>query len=159
MTANNARGNDANPTSFEAYDKYIDEHFDDMVKELRTFCATPTLAGQRIGLEEGVAAVRSLLEPLGATINVVPVGDGAPPVVLAEMGTGNRTLLIYNHYDVQPPEPLDLWLSPPYAGDVRDGVFYARGVADDRGDFLSRVLAVRAYQATVGELPLRLRWL
>jgi acetylornithine deacetylase/succinyl-diaminopimelate desuccinylase-like protein len=67
--------------------------------------------------------------------------------------------LLYNHYDVQPPEPLELWESPPYAGDVRDGRFYARGVADDRGDFLSRVLAVRAYQATIGELPLRLRWL
>ncbi|MEO5952080.1 MAG: M20/M25/M40 family metallo-hydrolase, partial [Chloroflexia bacterium] len=65
----------------------------------------------------------------------------------------------YNHYDVQPPEPLELWDSPPYAGDVRDGKFYARGVADDRGDFLSRVLAVRAYKAAVGELPLKLRWL
>jgi acetylornithine deacetylase/succinyl-diaminopimelate desuccinylase-like protein len=52
-----------------------------------------------------------------------------------------------------------LWESPPYAGDIRDGRFYARGVADDRGDFLSRVLAVRAYQATMGDLPLRLRWL
>lgn len=77
----------------------------------------------------------------------------------AELGAGERTLLMYNHYDVQPPEPLDLWDSPPYAGEVRDGNFYARGVADDRGDFLSRVLAIRAYRATVGELPLRIRWL
>jgi len=144
---------------FGPYDAYIEEHFDEMVQELRDFCSTPTLAGQRIGLVEGVAAVRGLLEPLGATTNVVPVEGGGPPVVLAEVGSGARTLLLYNHYDVQPPEPLELWESPPYAGDVRDGRFYARGVADDRGDFLSRVLAVRAYQATMGELPLRLRWL
>jgi acetylornithine deacetylase/succinyl-diaminopimelate desuccinylase-like protein len=144
---------------FGAYDAYIDEHFDEMVRELRDFCSTPTLAGQRIGLVEGVAAVRELLEPLGASTNVVPVEGGGPPVVLAELGSGARTLLLYNHYDVQPPEPLELWESPPYAGEIRDGRFYARGVADDRGDFLSRVLAVRAYQATVGDLPLRLRWL
>jgi acetylornithine deacetylase/succinyl-diaminopimelate desuccinylase-like protein len=80
-------------------------------------------------------------------------------VVLAELGAGERTLLLYNHYDVQPPEPLDLWVTPPYSGDVRDGRFYARGVADDRGDLLSRVLAIRAYKATIGELPLRIRWL
>lgn len=144
---------------FTAYDRYIDEHFDSMVEELRSFCATPTLAGQRIGLTEGVEAVETLLQDIGATTRAVPVGDGAPPVVLAECGAGERTLLLYNHYDVQPPEPLELWDSPPYAGDIRDGKMYARGVADDRGDFLSRVLAVRAYQAAIGDLPLRLKWL
>jgi acetylornithine deacetylase/succinyl-diaminopimelate desuccinylase-like protein len=146
-------------TDFAGYDSYIEEHFDDMVQELRLLCSTPTLAGQRIGLEEGVAAVRALLEGVGAKTSVAPTGKEAPPVVLAELGEGERTLLLYNHYDVQPPEPLELWESPPYAGDVRDGKFYARGVADNRGDFLSRVLAIRAYQATIGDLPLRLRWL
>src|SRR6476646_2898155 len=145
--------------NFTAYDKYIDDNFDSMVQELRTFCSTPTLAGQRVGLVEGVAAVRALLEPLGATTNAVPLEGGAPPVVLAELGSVPRTRLLYNHYDVQPPEPLDLWDSPPYAGDVRNGRFYARGVADDRGDFLSRALAIRAYQATIGELPLCIRGL
>ncbi|MDQ6693346.1 MAG: M20/M25/M40 family metallo-hydrolase [Chloroflexota bacterium] len=149
---------DSSLHDFTGYDAYIDKHFDSMIEELRRFCSSPTLAGQRIGMEEGVAAVRALLEPLGARTSVVPAGD-APPVVLAELGKGKRTLLFYNHYDVQPPEPLELWTSPPYAGDVRDGIFYARGVADDRGDFLSRVLAIRAYQATIGDLPLRLRWL
>lgn len=147
-----------NDRDFGAYDAYIEEHFDSMIGELRDFCARPTLAGQRVGLQDGVEAVRSFLEPLGAKVDIAPVGDGAPPVVLAELGGGERTLLLYNHYDVQPPEPLDLWDSPPYAGDVRDGKFYARGVADDRGDFLSRVLAIRAYKATLGDLPLRLRW-
>ncbi len=146
-------------TDFTAYDNYIDQHFDAMVVELREFCAKPTLAGQRIGLTEGVQAVRALVEPLGARVQEVPLEGGAPPVVLAELGQGERTLLLYNHYDVQPPEPLDLWETPPYSGDIRGGKFYARGVADDRGDLLSRVLAIRAYQATIGEVPLRLRWL
>ncbi|MEO8286233.1 MAG: M20/M25/M40 family metallo-hydrolase [Chloroflexota bacterium] len=145
-------------TDFQAYDSYIEQNFDSMVEELRTFCSRPTLAGQRVGWTDGVELVRTALEPLGASIEAVSVGD-APPVVLAELGTGERTLLMYNHYDVQPAEPLELWDSPPFAGDVRNGRFYARGVADDRGDLLSRVLAIRAYKATIGELPLRLRWL
>src|SRR5438128_1867005 len=130
-----------NGTDFAKYDAYIEQNFESMVKELRDFCSTPTLAGQRVGLQDGVRAVRSLLEPLGARIKEVPIGD-APPVLLGELGAGERTLLFYNHYDVQPPEPLELWDSPPYAGDVRDGKFYARGVADDRGDLLSRVQAI-----------------
>ncbi|HET9494903.1 MAG TPA: M20/M25/M40 family metallo-hydrolase, partial [Chloroflexia bacterium] len=143
---------------FEAYDRYIDEHFDAMVSELREVCSRPTLAGQRVGIDEGTRLVRGLLEPLGARVKEVPLG-GAPPLMIGELGQGDRTLLLYNHYDVQPPEPLELWDSPPYAGDVRDGRFYARGVSDDRGDLLSRVLAFRAYRATVGELPLRVRWM
>ncbi len=144
---------------FHDYDRYIEEHFDEMVQELRTFCSTPTLAGQRIGLEEGVLAVRRALEPLGAVTNVVSTGDGSPPVVLAELGSGARLCCSITTTMFSPPSLLTYGKSPPYAGDVRDGKFYARGVADDRGDFLSRVLAVRAYKATIGELPLRLRWL
>lgn len=144
---------------FEAYDRYIEQNFDAVIEELRHFCSKPTLAGQGVGLEDGVTLVREALEPLGARVKIAPIGDDTPPVVLAELGSGACTLLFYNHYDVQPPEPLELWDSPPYAGDVRDGRFYARGVADDRGDLLSRVLAIRAYQATIGDVPLRIRWL
>ena len=65
-----------------AYDGYIEEHFEGMVRELREFCSRPTLAGQRIGVEEGVTLVQGMLEPLGARTRVAPIGD-APPVVLA----------------------------------------------------------------------------
>jgi acetylornithine deacetylase/succinyl-diaminopimelate desuccinylase-like protein len=142
---------------FTRYDSYIDSQFDSWVEELRAFCAEPTLAALGIGFERGVELLRGLLEPLGASITEVPV-EGAPPVVLAEIGSGERTLLLYNHYDVQPPEPLELWESPPYAGEIRNGRMYARGVADDRGDLLSRVLAIRAYREAFGELPMRIRW-
>ena len=134
--------------NLRAYDAYIEEHFDAFVDELRAFCAQPALAGpaHRPGRERGL--VREKLEALGGQVTVVPVDDGAP-VILGELGAGPRTLLLYNHYDVQPPEPLELWDSPPYAGAIRDGKFYARGVADDRGDLLGRIQAIRAYQATV----------
>jgi acetylornithine deacetylase/succinyl-diaminopimelate desuccinylase-like protein len=144
-------------TEFSRYDAYVDQHFDTWVEELRAFCAEPTLAGQGIGVERGVELVLGLIVPLGARTEVVPIGD-APPVILGELGAGERTLLLYNHYDVQPPDPLEQWESPPYAGEIRNGRIYARGVADNRGDLLSRVLAIRAYLATLGALPIRLRW-
>jgi acetylornithine deacetylase/succinyl-diaminopimelate desuccinylase-like protein len=144
---------------FGAYDRYIDEHFDDFIIELREFCAQPALAGQRIGIAESVAMLREKLEGIGASVDVVAVEDEGAPVILGEVGGGPRTLLMYNHYDVQPPEPLELWDSPPYAGEVREGNFYARGVADDKGDLLGRIQAIRAYEATCGPLPLRIKWL
>jgi len=144
--------------AFQPYDAYLEQHFEEYIAELRAFCAQPALAGQKIGLAESGALVREKIEGLGGHVEFVPVADGSP-VILGELGAGARTLLLYNHYDVQPPEPLELWESPPYAGVVRDGKFYARGVADDKGDLLARVQAIRAYQATLGALPLRLRWL
>ncbi|MGI8587815.1 MAG: M20/M25/M40 family metallo-hydrolase [Chloroflexia bacterium] len=143
---------------FAAYDAYIERNFDGFVTELREFCSQPALAGQKIGLAESGDMVRGKIEGLGGRVEFVPVEDGSP-VILGELGAGEKTLLLYNHYDVQPPEPLELWDSPPYAGEVRGGRFFARGVADDKGDLLARVQAIRAYQETVGPLPLRLRWL
>ena len=144
---------------FRAYDAYIDHHFEDFVSELRAFCAQPALAGQGVGITETVQMVSHKLDELGCALDVVAVPDGGAPVIMGEMGAGARTLLLYNHYDVQPPGPLELWDSPPYAGEVRGGNFYARGAADDRGDLLGRIQAVRAYQSAIGPLPIRLRWL
>ena len=127
--------------------------------ELRDFCAQPALAGQRIGLAESGALVRGKIEALGGAGRVRARRRTARPRSWANSGPARAPCCIYNHYDVQPPEPLDLWHSPPYAGAIRDGKFYARGVADDKGDLLARVQAIRAYQATHGPLPLRLRWL
>ncbi len=83
------------------------------------------------------------------------------PVVYAEVGGGDgeRTLLSYGHYDVQPPEPLELWESDPFEPEIRDGVIFARGVADDKGDVLARIQALRLYQEEFGPLPFKLKFL
>jgi acetylornithine deacetylase/succinyl-diaminopimelate desuccinylase-like protein len=140
--------------SFEAY---VESHEDQFLKELMAFCAQPSIAAQGVGVEEMASLVCERLEGLGATVQLLPV-DGGPPVVYGEIGEGERALLIYNHYDVQPPEPLDEWLSPPFEPTVREGKLYARGVSDNKGDFLARVQAVEAWQATMGPLPLKLKF-
>jgi acetylornithine deacetylase/succinyl-diaminopimelate desuccinylase-like protein len=68
-------------------------------------------------------------------------------------------MLLYNHYDVQPAEPLDLWESPPFELTERDGRVYARGVSDDKGQLISRLAAIRAVRAVTGGLPERVKFL
>ncbi|MBN4669136.1 M20/M25/M40 family metallo-hydrolase, partial [Pandoraea nosoerga] len=97
------------------------------------------------------------LEEAGARARLMETAGH--PVVYAEIGEGERSLLSYGHYDVQPPEPLELWESDPFEPTVRDGRLYARGVADDKGDVLARIQALRIYLRERGELPFRLRFL
>jgi acetylornithine deacetylase/succinyl-diaminopimelate desuccinylase-like protein len=85
------------------------------------------------------------------------VPTGGFPVVLGRLaGSSDKTLMFYNHYDVQPPDPLELWQSPPFAAEIRDGHLYARGVADNKGNLVARMAAVEAWLAVRGELPLNI---
>jgi acetylornithine deacetylase/succinyl-diaminopimelate desuccinylase-like protein len=101
--------------------------------------------------------VKNRLEKLGAKVKLIMVDDG-PPVIYGEIGEEKRTLLFHNHYDVVPPEPIELWKSEPFEPQMREGKLYARGVADDKGDLLSRIQAIEAYQATIGELPIKIKF-
>jgi acetylornithine deacetylase/succinyl-diaminopimelate desuccinylase-like protein len=139
------------------FEAYVDANRDRFLAELKALCAQPSIAAQGIGLAETAALVEERFKRLGAEVQRITIGGGAP-ILYAELGQGERTLLIYNHYDVQPPDPLDEWISPPFQPAIRDGRFYARGVADDKGDLLCRLQAIEAYQATRGKLPVRLRF-
>jgi acetylornithine deacetylase/succinyl-diaminopimelate desuccinylase-like protein len=141
----------------EQLQSYIDTSRDRFLNELEALCAQPSIAAHGTGLEETAALIEARLEGLGAEVRRYVIGGGAP-ILVADLGQGDRTMLIYNHYDVQPADPLDEWHSPPFEPAIRDGRFYARGVADDKGDLLCRLQAIEAYQATVGPLPLRLRF-
>lgn len=83
------------------------------------------------------------------------------PVVVAEHcnAPGAPTLLVYGHYDVQPPEPLDEWVTPPFSPSIRDGCVYARGATDDKGQFFTYLKAVEAVLAVAGNLPVNMKFL
>ena len=139
------------------FDAYVDANWDRLVRQLQNYCRNPCITGHGVGVRETAEATAQLLQDLGAETRLIET-DGAP-IVYGEVGVGPRTLLIYNHYDVQPPEPLDLWASDPFAAEVRDGKVFARGVADNRGDVMARIQAVEAYRAAVGELPIKVKFL
>lgn len=131
---------------------YIDEHLAETIARLQQFCRQPSIAAQGVGMEEMASLVRNALDKAGAQADVVPT-PGYPVVVGHIPGAGSRTLMFYNHYDVQPPEPLELWHSPPFAAEIRDGYLYARGVADNKGNLVARLAAVEAWTAVRGKLP------
>ena len=79
-------------------------------------------------------------------------------MVARRKGQGDKTLLFYNHYDVQPPEPLELWESPPFEPQIRDGKMYGRGVSDDKGHFVARLFALDALLAE-GDLPCNVKFI
>jgi acetylornithine deacetylase/succinyl-diaminopimelate desuccinylase-like protein len=132
---------------------YIEDHLEGTIARLQAFCRQPSIAAQGVGMADMAEMVRSTLERAGARTELAPT-DGYPVVVGRFPGAGSRTLMFYNHYDVQPPEPLELWDSPPFAADIRDGHLYARGVADNKGNLVARLAAVEAWLAVRGELPL-----
>ncbi len=98
--------------------------------------------------------VRNRMEGSGLEASILETGGH--PVALGEWrgaGPDAPTLLIYGHYDVQPPEPLDLWTSPPFEPQVRDGRIYARGAADDKGQLFLHLAALDVMLETRGTLP------
>jgi acetylornithine deacetylase/succinyl-diaminopimelate desuccinylase-like protein len=141
----------------EAFDAFVDKNGDQFVEELKAMAAQPSVAAQHWGIEDMARIVADRLRKLGAEVRLVRTA-GAPPVVFGELGAGSKTLLIYNHYDVQPPEPYELWESGPFEPTVRDGKVYARGIADNKGSLLARIQAVESWLATRGELPLTIKW-
>jgi acetylornithine deacetylase/succinyl-diaminopimelate desuccinylase-like protein len=131
--------------------------------ELRAFLSQPSIAAQGIGLDATAALVVERLRRLGADVQVLHVPNAAP-VVYGALGQGERTLLVYDHYDVQPPEPLELWHSPPFEpterGTYREQpLLYARGAADNKGNLMLRLQAIESWLATEGDLPIRINFL
>ncbi len=91
--------------------------------------------------------------------NVRLIETEGHPLVYADWlhAAGKPTVLVYGHYDVQPPDPLDEWLSPPFEPTVRDGNIYARGAVDDKGQVMAQVKALESLLAATGKLPLNVR--
>lgn len=131
---------------------WVDAHRDEALADLMRFCCQPSVAAQDWGMEEMAAMVMEALRGLGARPVLVPT-SGYPVVAGRLEGAPGRRLAIYNHYDVQPPEPLDAWTSPPFEATIRDGRLFARGVADNKGNLVARLWAVRAWREVHGMLP------
>ncbi|CAN5719663.1 M20/M25/M40 family metallo-hydrolase [soil metagenome] len=136
----------------------LDAHRDSYLGWLSEACSIPSVATEPDGLETMASWLQDKLEGLGANVERLP-HEGAPDVLLAELGEGPRTVLVYDHYDVQPVDPIELWRSPPFSPEVRDGIFFARGAADNKGDLVARLAALHAYVETHGGLPVTIKLL
>ncbi len=145
-------------SNFDKLDSYIDKNLDASLEELKRYVRQPSVSAQNLGLKECAALVKELLEKRGFKAQVMAT-DGAPVVFGERKGKSGKTLLIYNHYDVQPPEPLELWESPPFEPEIRDGKMYGRGVSDDKSHLTARLHAIDAILEDEGELPCNIKFI
>lgn len=143
--------------SYNKLDSYIEKNLDKNLEELKRYVAQPSISAQNLGLKECAALVKEMLEKRGFKAEVMAT-DGAPVVFAERKGKSDKTLLIYNHYDVQPPEPLELWESPPFEPQIRDGKMYGRGVSDDKSHLTSRLYAIDAILEDEGDLPCNIKF-
>ncbi len=132
-----------------------------LLEELFDWLRIPSVStggGDEVAIERAATWVSDRVRAAGGSGELVRIGDGNPLAVgeLRARDPGAPTVLIYGHYDVQGPGPLEQWSSPPFEPQVRDGRVYARGASDDKGNFLP-LLHVACAMAAAGELPVNVR--
>ena len=139
---------------------YLDAHQGEFEEQLKALIRIPSISAQPDHDEDtrrAAAFIRDDLAAMGLKTELIETKKH--PIVYAESlgAPGKPTILIYGHYDVQPPEPLEPWLSPPFEPTVRDGNLYARGATDDKGQMFTHLKAVEAWQKTAGKLPVNVK--
>jgi len=141
------------------FEEYVAEHLNDFAQQVIRLASQPSVSARGEGIEECAALVEKMLRETGANTKMLRL-DGAAPLVYGEITSSRsqKTIMFYNHYDVQPEEPLELWKSPPFKPEIRDGVLYGRGVSDDKGELVSRLKIVESYVKTAGEPPCNVKF-
>lgn len=139
-------------------DEEITVKLENSLAELAKLCSQPSISAQGVGMQECAELVSEMLSKRGFDAQLLQT-EGFPVVVGERKGRSERTLLFYNHYDVQPPEPLDRWISPPFEPDVREGKMFARGVSDDKGHIQCRLSAIDAVLAVMDQLPCTIKFI
>lgn len=138
--------------------QYIDDNKDMYLEWLIELCKQPSVAAQNRGMKETVSLVENHLKNISATVEIIDTPGN--PIIYGEIQSNKRkTLSFYNHYDVQPEDPIELWESPPFSPEIREGKLFARGVADNKGTFMARICAVHAYLQVYEELPINLKFI
>ncbi|MFW9918900.1 MAG: M20/M25/M40 family metallo-hydrolase [Candidatus Thorarchaeota archaeon] len=137
---------------------YIDENLDRSIENLKEVLRIPSVAAKGEHMEETAEWIAKELE--GIKMDVTIHKASGQPVVTGFLDLGaEKTLMFYDHYDVQPAEPFDLWDSPPFEPEIRDGRLYARGVSDNKGDTVSRIWTIKAFHETKTELPVNIKFI
>jgi acetylornithine deacetylase/succinyl-diaminopimelate desuccinylase-like protein len=146
----------------EAVERYLETHRADFEEDLKGLLRIPSVSAQSAHTADTQRAAEYVADQLrraGLTAEVVPTAGH--PIVLAEWlgAPGKPTVLVYGHYDVQPPDPLDQWVTGPFEPTVRDGNLYARGATDDKGQMMTHIKSVEAWLRANGSLPLNVKFL
>jgi len=146
---------------FEKTLKFVDSNMDELLEDLQTLIHQPSISAKNEGIEECSKLVSKILKKSGINSEILRLGKSAAPLVYGEVKSKNNpntTLLFYNHYDVQPVEPLELWDNPPFSGKIIGNKIFGRGASDDKGELITRIKAVQAYLQTYGDVPCNVKF-
>lgn len=145
--------------SLEKVYKNIDANAENFVEDLVKLVRQPSVSAKDEGIEECARFVEEMLQETGFSTKILRYGKGNP-VVYGEMKSekSGKNLLFYDHYDVQPPEPIEKWTYDPFSGKIADGKIFGRGVSDNKGNFVSRLKAVQALLNVFGDLPVNIKF-
>jgi len=146
----------------DAVASYIKSHrtaFEDDLSALLRIASVSADSRQKAETRRAADWMAAQFKHLGLATELVETAGH--PIVYTESPPvpGKPIALVYGHYDVQPPEPLDEWISPPFEPTVRNGNVYARGATDDKGQMLTHVKGAEAWLKTVGKLPIQVKFL
>ena len=142
-------------------EKYVDKNFSSLVSDLQKLIQQPSVSAKNLGLEECAGLIIQMMKKSGIHSEMLRIKKGIPPAICGEVKSKQnpgKTLLFYNHYDVQPEEPLELWDDKPFSGTIKGNKIYGRGSADDKGELITRIKAVEAFLKTTGDVPCNIKF-
>ena len=134
---------------------------DALVSDLQTLIRQPSVSAKNEGIEECAKLAQKLLKKSGIKSEILQLKKGVAPIVYGEIKSKqnpSKTLMFYNHYDVQPAEPFDLWDDPPFSGVRKGNKIFGRGATDDKGELITRIKAVEACLKTTGDVPCNIKF-
>ncbi len=141
--------------------KYVDSHMDALVSDLQTLIRQPSVSAKNEGIEQCAKLVNRLLKKSGVDSEILRLKKDVAPVIYGEIKSRQnsaKTLMFYNHYDVQPAEPFALWDYPPFSATRKGNKIFGRGATDDKGELITRIKAVEACLRTTGDVPCNIKF-
>ena len=140
---------------------FVDKHMNDLLKDLQTLIKQPSISAKNEGIEECAVLVAKMLKKAGISSEILRLNKNAAPLVFGEIKSKSnpaKTLLFYNHYDVQPIEPLGEWNDPPFSGKIIGNKIFGRGASDDKGELITRIKAVESYLKEYKDVPCNIKF-
>jgi len=138
----------------------VDKNFDSLLSDLKLLIRQPSVSAKNEGIKECAKLTAKIMKKAGISTQILSL-KGAPPVVFGEVKSRkntDKTLLFYNHYDVQPAEPLELWENDPFSGKIIGNKIFGRGSSDDKGELITRIFAVKSFLDEFGDVPCNIKF-
>jgi len=140
--------------------QHVDKNMSILVNDLRVLIRQPSVSAKNQGIKKCANLVKNTLKKSGIKAEILSMKD-YPPIVYGEVKSKknpNKTLLFYNHYDVQPVEPVELWDDDPFSGTIKGNKIYGRGSSDDKGELITRVRAIVSFLKMTGDVPCNVKF-